>query len=75
MTVSELIHQLQTMPLDALVVSEGYEDGYDSIKQVTVIVVEENPNQKWYLGKYIDSRKPGGLQVVFLNAESKSEKK
>jgi hypothetical protein len=75
MTVSELIHHLQTMPPDALVVFEGYEDGYDSVKQVTVIAVEENPQKKWYLGKYIDSRKPGGLQVVFLNAESKSENK
>ena len=36
MTVFELIHQLQTMPPDALVVSEGYEDGYDSIKEVSV---------------------------------------
>jgi hypothetical protein len=31
MTVLELIHQLQIMPPDALVVAEGYEDGYDSI--------------------------------------------
>ena len=75
MTVLELIHQLQTMPPDTLVVSEGYEDGYDSIKEVSVIEVEENPDKKWYLGKYIDSRKPGGLQVVFLNAQSKSENK
>lgn len=75
MTVLELILQLQTMPPDALVVSEGYEDGYDTIKEVSIIEVEENPNKKWYLGKYIDSRKPGGLQIVFLNAQSKSESK
>lgn len=75
MTVSELIHQLQTMPPDGLVVSEGYEDGYDSIKNVSVIEVEENQEKKWYLGKYIDSRNPGALKVVFLNAESKSENK
>lgn len=75
MTVLELIQQLQTMPPDALVVSEGYEDGYDSIKEVSIIEVAVNPETKWYLGKYIDSRKPGGLQVVFLNAQSKSENK
>ena len=75
MTVLELIQQLQTMPPDALVVSEGYEDGYDSIKEVSIIEVAVNPETKWYLGKYIDSRKPCGLQVVFLNAQSKSENK
>jgi len=75
MTVSELIDKLQTMPPDALVVSEGYEDGYDSIKVVSVISVEENPQKQWYLGKYIDSKNPGALKVVFLNAESKSENK
>ena len=63
------------MPPDALVVSEGYEEGFDSIKEVSVIKVEENPKPKWYLGKYIDSKNPGPLQVVFLNAESKSENK
>jgi hypothetical protein len=75
MTVSELIHQLKTMPPDALVVSEGYEDGYDTIKEVSVITVEENPQKEWYLGKYIESKNPGTIQVVFLNAESKSENK
>ena len=75
MTVHELIHQLQTMPPDALVVSKGYEDGFDSIKEVSIIAVEENPQKEWYLGKYFDSKNPGALQVVFLYAESKSENK
>lgn len=47
MTVLELIHQLQTLPPDALVVSEGYEDGYDSIKEVSVVEVVENTDEKW----------------------------
>jgi hypothetical protein len=51
MTVSELIQHLQTMPPDALVVSEGYEDGYDSIKEISVIAVEENPQKKMVSGK------------------------
>ena len=57
MTVSELINRLQTLPPDALVVSEGYEDGYDTIKRVSLIAVTENPNQEWYVGQYIDSKK------------------
>lgn len=38
MTVLELIHQLQTMPPEALVVSEGHEDGYDSNKEVSDVL-------------------------------------
>jgi hypothetical protein len=75
MTVSELIAQLQTLPPDALVVAEGYEDGYDTIKQVSLIAVEENPNQEWYVGKYIASKKGEAQQVAFLNADAKADKK
>lgn len=75
MTVSELITQLQTLPPNSLVVSEGYEDGYDTIKRVSVISVEKNPEQEWYVGKYIDSKKEDAQQVVFLNADSKADKK
>lgn len=75
MIVSELIEKLQTLPPDALVVGEGYEDGYDTIKRVSVITVEENPQQEWYLGQYIASKNENAQQVVFLNADSKAEKK
>lgn len=75
MTVAELIEKLKQMPQDALVVAKGYEDGYDTIKKVSLIVVEENPKIEWYYGKYIDSEKTGSSQVVFLNAENKSDKK
>lgn len=75
MTVSELISQLQTLPPDDLVVSEGYEDGYDTIKRVSVISVEENPQKEWYLGQYVDTNKENAQQVVFLNADSKADKK
>ncbi|HBX50355.1 MAG: hypothetical protein A2275_12420 [Bacteroidetes bacterium RIFOXYA12_FULL_35_11] len=74
MTVSELIQKLQTMPPHALVVSEGYEDGYDAVKKVSLISVAENPKKEWYVGKYIDSKKADALEVVFLNAENKTDK-
>ncbi len=75
MTVSELINRLQTLPPNALVVSEGYEDGYDTIKRISVISVTENPNQEWYVGQYIDSKKEEALHVVFLNADTKADRK
>jgi hypothetical protein len=75
MIVSELIQKLQTLPQDALVITEGYEDGYDTIKKVSLIHIEENPKQEWYLGKYIDSQEAKAMQAVFLNAETKADVK
>jgi len=75
MTVVQLIQILQTMPQDAMVVTEGYETGYDSIKKVEFINVEEKPDYKWYEGRYDDSDKPDAMQVVFLNALNKEDVK
>ena len=65
MTVSQLIQQLQTLPQDALVIIEGYEDGYDTIKNVSLIPVAENPKQEWYLGKYINGEEANAMRAVF----------
>jgi hypothetical protein len=43
MTVSELIQKLQTLPQDALVITEGYEDRYDTIKKISLKTIKENP--------------------------------
>jgi hypothetical protein len=74
MTVAELIKQLQMLPPDGLVIAEGYEDGYDTIKKVLIIPIEENQKKEWYVGKYIDSDNPDALVAVFLDAENKAEK-
>lgn len=75
MTVSELIQQLKNFPPDALVVTEGYEDGYNTIKKTSVIALEESPNKKWYVGQYTDSQNSEAMQAVFLNAETKADTK
>lgn len=75
MTVSELIQQLQKAPPDALVVTEGYEDGYDTVKKVSLIAIEENEQPVWYVGKYTASNQPGAQQAVLLYAGTKDENK
>jgi len=75
MTVKELINQLATMPQDALVVTEGYEDGYDTVKKVSVIGVEENPLKEWWVGKYINSTGSQSMDVVLLYSGTKEENK
>jgi len=75
MTVAELITQLQSLPPDVLVVTEGYEDGYDTIKKVSIIPIEENPKKEWYVGKYTNGDEPDALRAVFLDADNKADNK
>ena len=75
MTVKELIEKLKSFPPDALVVTEGYEEGYDTIKKASTLKVEENPQKKWYVGEYTDSDKPNAIQVVYLYAAIKDNNK
>ena len=72
MTVSQLIKQLKAMPPNAIVITEGYEDGFDSVKEVSIMKVTENPDKQWWVGKYIETEFDGEL-VVFLNAKTRPE--
>ena len=73
MTVKELINILETMPQDALVVTEGYEDGFDVVKDVSVICVSENPQKDWWNGKYVEIEKEEFMRAVLLYSGSKEE--
>lgn len=71
MTVQQLIEILKTYPAAASLVTEGYEGGYEPIKKFKLITVEENKNREWWDGKY--DRAETGVEVVFIDAESKKE--
>lgn len=73
MTVAELIEKLKTFPQDALVVTEGYEDGYDTFKKISLIAIEINPKKDWWVGQYMDSENPNVQQAVFLDAQTKAD--
>ncbi len=47
MTVQELIERLKAFPSDALVVTEGYKDGFDTVKKASLKMVRENPDKNW----------------------------
>jgi hypothetical protein len=72
MTVNDLIKVLQTLPPDLTVVNEGYETGFEPIKSVTIIEVDENKSHEWWDGKFEKSNKTGKMQVVFLNADTRN---
>ena len=75
MTVKDLTNLLATMPQDALVVTEGYEDGFDTVKTISIISVEENPQKDWWYGKYINSANSGAMNVVLLFSATKHDNK
>jgi hypothetical protein len=56
MTVKELINRLQQINNQEMkVVVNGYENGFDDIKDPKVIVAYEQIDHKWYNGKYEQS--------------------
>ncbi len=69
MTVKQLIETLQEYPSDLLVVTEGYENGYNPIKRISKISVTETKNKKWWDGKY--DQIENGIEVIFLDPESR----
>jgi hypothetical protein len=77
MTVAELIEQLKQYPSDMLVVTEGYEERFDSIKSVQEINIKEADKKEWYLGKYDTpwNSTEGCFKAVFLYAGNKEDNK
>ena len=74
MTVCELIEILKTLPQDHIVVSDGYEDGYDTIIKVKLINVTEKEDKEWYTGRYNYAfNSTDATEVVYLNADNKNE--
>jgi hypothetical protein len=67
MTVKELINRLQQIPNQEMkVVVNGYEGGFDDIKESKPIIVYEKIDHKWWDGKYEQSSSGQGGSVMLL---------
>jgi hypothetical protein len=67
MTVKELINRLQQINNQEMkVVVNGYEDGFDDIKDLKVITAYEKIDNKWYNGKYEQSSSGQGGNLMLL---------
>jgi len=73
MTIKELINKLTAMPQDALVVTEGYEDGYDTHYVETH--GRASLQKGWWVGKYINSTDSRSMNVVLLYSGTKEDNK
>ena len=57
MEVKELIEQLKSLPADALILVQGYEDGFDEIVAVKEVPVVKRPAPYHWEGQYEDAEK------------------
>ena len=57
MNVKELINELKTLPANAQVMVQGYEDGYDIVKSVRQITVAKNLKAQEWNGEYEEAEK------------------
>lgn len=54
MKVSELIGILRNMPQDIEVIVDGYEDGYDPVRDVVLKHIQNCPENPDFSGRYDD---------------------
>ena len=66
MTVKELIEYLSRENPDMEVVVCGYEGGFDPINTIYKKFVKEDPDAKWYYGRYDETQQLGGKTVLVL---------
>ncbi len=57
MNVKDLIDKLKTLPADALVLVQGYEDGFDAVKAIRQIKVAKKPDAREWNGEYEEAEK------------------
>ena len=66
MTVKELIAELQKYPEDMQVLVDGYECGFDPVKDVGVMNLIENPSDSDYEGLYLTSEDRNVQKISWL---------
>ena len=59
MTVKELMDELAKLPAECRVVVQGYEDGFDDVAVIEQILVEKNPDDAWYYGRFVSASDVG----------------
>jgi len=71
MTVKELIDKLQQFPAGTPIVVDGYENGYDSATDVSIIRVSRQVQAKWYDGEF-DKSDEGDAAILISSAHRRA---
>lgn len=73
MTAKELITQLQKLSPEIKIVVRGYEEGYNDIQQLKPVKLKQEPNAKWYYGKYTKDDSTNSIDAIELYGENKEQ--
>lgn len=75
-TVADLIAALQEHALDARVVVEGFEDGYDNALGVVGITLAEDEKAEWWSGRLqpLSIIDPRSLYAVLLTSDRRRDR-
>lgn len=69
-TVAELITELQKLPQDLPVLTNGYEGEYENILLPKIINVKFLPNEPYYTGQFVIPKKDeDGFKAVVIERE------
>ena len=63
MIVKDLVDKLKTLPADANVLVQGYEDGFDDLKSVREIIVKKNQDAHDYNGEYEEATEGDKISI------------
>lgn len=72
MIVSELIEQLKLMPQDLIVLTRGYESGFDAVEGVQNVKVYKDDEPNEYDGEYQSGYCPkhiANIDAIYVSGE------
>lgn len=71
MKVIELINILKEYTQELVVITEGYENGFNEIKQVLEILIESHPKKEWWDGEFQKTEK-NGIAAIYLQGRKEN---
>lgn len=73
-TIKELIQELEKLPQDLPVFTNGYESGYENIKVPKIVKFEYKENAEYWDGEFQTAEnEEKGLEAVILEREVRKE--
>ncbi len=63
MKVRELMETLKKFPGDMLVLTDGYESGFEETRRPEIIKVKREPKQPYYDGEYQSAEEKAGSSI------------
>ncbi len=67
LTVKELIEHLSSFPQDAIIATDGYEDGLDTVLDSKILTISLNKNAPSWSGRYKEDKTSEQVAVYLIS--------